>query len=156
MIGLFCAIIFIIIGLPIYMIGCDNKIGGYCNGYVKYTAQVIDNTCDLTSGYKSSGNGKTAIYDTIGYNCNVHVQYIENGNNITCPIYRSDSDYCSFVTDWSQYRKCNKLNIKDYPVGSSHIINVNRVDGRCETNHIVQNNTKNINKVIYCKLEFCE
>ncbi len=134
---LFLAIIFIIIGLPIYMVGCDDKIGGYCNGFVKHTAIVIDNTCDLTSGHRS--HGKSSDDDAIGFNCNVHIQYIANGKNKTCPIYRSDSDNCSpLVFTWSQVHQCNKLNKKDYPLGKEFTIYVNKVDGRCETHHYVQ------------------
>ncbi len=134
---LFLAIIFIIIGLPIYMVGCDDKIGGYCNGFAKYTAKVIDNECNLTSGHSS--HGKSSDDDAIGFNCNVHIQYIENGFNQTCPIYRSDSDNCSpLVFTWSQVHQCNKLNKKDYPLGKLFTIYVNKVDGRCETHHLVQ------------------
>ncbi len=135
---IFLAIIFIIIGLPIYMVGCDDKIGGYCNGFVKHTAMVIDNSCDLTSGYVSHGRSGSDD-DGIGFNCNVHIQYIENGFNQTCPIYRSDSDNCvPLVTTWHQVNTCNKLNKKDYPLGKLFTIYVNKVDGRCETHHLVQ------------------
>ncbi len=135
---IFLAIIFIIIGLPIYMVGCDDKIGGYCNGFVKHTAMVIDNSCDLTSGYVSHGRSGSDD-DGIGFNCNVHIQYIENGFNQTCPIYRSDSDNCvPLVTTWRQVNTCNKLNKKDYPLGKLFTIYVNKVDGRCETHHLVQ------------------
>ncbi len=135
---IFLAIIFIIIGLPIYMVGCDDKIGGYCYGFVKHTAMVIDNSCDLTSGYVSHGRSGSDD-DGIGFNCNVHIQYIENGFNQTCPIYRSDSDNCvPLVTTWHQVNTCNKLNKKDYPLGKLFTIYVNKVDGRCETHHLVQ------------------
>jgi hypothetical protein len=130
------ATIFIIIGLPMYMVGCDYKIGGYCNGFDKHTAQVIDNQCHLTSGYISHGNSGS---DDVGFNCNVHVQYIKDGKNVTCPVYRSDSDGCSPLVDtWTQVRKCTKLNNKDYPLGKIFNIYVNRVDKRCETHHYVQ------------------
>ncbi len=120
------------------MVGCDDKIGGYCNGFVKHTAMVIDNSCDLTSGYVSHGRSGSDD-DGIGFNCNVHIQYIENGFNQTCPIYRSDSDNCvPLVTTWHQVNTCNKLNKKDYPLGKLFTIYVNKVDGRCETHHLVQ------------------
>lgn len=126
-----------IIGLPLYMVGCDNKVGGYCNGFNKHTALVIDNECNLASGHHT--HGKTADDDEIGYNCNVHVQYTEDGKNKTCLVYRSDYDNCvPLVETWKQVKKCNKLNKKDYPLSSLHTIYINKVDGRCETQHLVQ------------------
>jgi hypothetical protein len=120
------------------MVGCDDKIGGYCNGFHKYTAKVINNDCHLTSGYVH--HGRSSDDDGVGFNCNVHIKYInKDGYNITCPIYRSDSDDCSpLVTTWKQKKRCTKLNNKDYPLGKEFTIYVNNVDGRCETHHLIQ------------------
>ncbi len=135
--ALFFGIIFIIIGLPLYMVGCDDKIGGYCNGFVKHKAQVINNKCYLTTGHNT--HGKLNDDDAIGFNCNVYIQYTKHGRNITCPVYRSDSDNCNpLVITRSQVNTCNKLNNKDYPLGKIFNIYVNKVDGRCETHHYVQ------------------
>ncbi len=121
-----------------YMVGCDDTIGGYCNGFAKHTAQVIDNQCYLTSGFVSHGKAGSDD-DGVGFNCNVHVQYIANGRNITCPVYRSDSDGCSPLVDtWTQVKKCTKLNNQDYPLGKKFTIYVNKIDRRCETHHYVQ------------------
>lgn len=133
----FLSVIFIIIGLPLYMVGCDDKIGGYCNGFIKQSVTVINNQCYLTSGYVH--HGKTSDDDGIGFNCNVHVQYTEHDKNVTCPVYRSDDDHCTpLVITWKQVDTCNKLNNKDYPLGKIFNIYINKVDGRCETHHYVQ------------------
>lgn len=133
----FFSIIFIIIGLPLYMVGCHDKIGGYCNGFNIHLAKVIKNDCKLTHGHLN--HGKTSDDDAIGYNCNVRVEYIKNNNNMTCSIYRSDADDCSYlVIGQSQVKKCQKLNKKDYPINTIHPIYINKVDGRCETHHYVQ------------------
>lgn len=130
----FFALLFAIIGLPIWMCGCDEKFGGPCIRYTTHQAKIISNTCYLT--HKNIGHSYGD--DTIGNNCNVYVEYNNKEIATTCKIYRSDDDNCNgLVTSTSQTNKCNKLNHRDYKIGNYTNIYVDKYE-RCYSNHYVK------------------
>jgi hypothetical protein len=132
-------IIMILIGFPTYMCGCNNAIGP-CVKYTKRSAIVSGNECYQTKGSGISNNSGSKDDDTIGDNCNVHVRYFDHGQNVTCPIYRSDGDSCrGLITHMSDVNTCNKLNTQDYPLHSKIYIYVDNVDGKCASHHYVNN-----------------
>lgn len=120
-------IVLTIIGLPIYLVGCDSVLGGYCNRYERTNMNVVGNQCYLTE----RSQFRTAV--NIGFNCQVYMQTFDNATK--CALIRSDDDYCKFVTNWDQLDKCNTLNLSNYPIGSIHPIMINKVDGRCQSPH---------------------
>ena len=124
----FVSSIILIIGLPTYFSGCSSKGYGYCQGFIKKNARVVDNNCKLTNLHDD--------YADVGFNCRVHFQYLKDDHNVTCHLYRSDSDFCEGVVNWKQVNKCNKLNIHDYPVNTYHQIFINKINGRCQSPHI--------------------
>jgi uncharacterized membrane protein len=129
-------IIMILIGFPTYMCGCNNLIGP-CVKYTKHIAIVSGNECYQTKG-NDNNNYNNNHDDTIGDNYNVHVQYLNHDRNITCPIYRSDSDSCNgLITHMSIVNDCNNLNKRDYPLHSKTYIYVDHVDGKCASHFYV-------------------
>lgn len=128
-------VIFIIVGFPTWMCGCDKTLGGPCIKYNQYSALIISNTC-----YETHGNGVNghADDDTIGNNCNVHVEYVHKGVTKVCPIYRSDNDHCrGLVTSMKQTEQCNELNQQDYHLDDYTSIYVGKYNDICYSSHYV-------------------
>lgn len=130
-------IIFLVIGLTLYLSGCDDNIGGYCNGFNIVNAKIIRNTCITKHGRIHHSHSRSAGDDDDGdyQNCDVIVQYIENNVNITCSVYRSDMDFCGQVIDSQQLRRCTRINEAGYEEGTYRKIYIK--DGVCESHHYV-------------------
>lgn len=122
-------VIFIVIGFPTWMCGCDKTLGGPCVKYNEHSALIVSNTCFETHGSND---------DTIGNNCNVHVKYTQKGIDKVCPIYRSDQDYCrGLITSMKQTEQCNELNQQDYHVNDYTSIFVDKYYDTCYSPHYV-------------------
>ena len=133
------AMIFLIIGVPTYMFGCDETLGGYCAGFTRRSSTVIYNTC---SDAKQSDD-ETPTKHGIQYNhhsngdCNVYVQYYINNVSSTCTLKRSDHDRCASDSDDVDPYKCRHLNNRDYPINSTVPLWISKYDGTCESHHYV-------------------
>lgn len=134
--GIFFGTFFLIFGIPMWFMGCNDAVGAQCVNNNKYNALVVSNTCYETHGSRYDGKDDD---DTIGNNCNVHVKYIKNEIEHICPIYRSTSDNCRYlVTSQRQTEKCLKLNREDYQIGKNITIYINKYDKTCYSSHFIK------------------
>lgn len=136
-----CFMILFIIGFPIYMSGCNKKIGGGCSTtYDIVPAKVIGGCHQIhtityrNDEYNDNGLEPIPIPYTYG-DCRVKMSY---KNNKKCYLFRSDDDHCNnYITDIYDYNNCNRLNNHSYPIGSEHTIYVNKQNDICYSHHYV-------------------
>lgn len=122
------AILCVIIGLPIFLSGCNDE-HSVCIDYNIKDAIVYNNKCTKYNGEND---------DDIAYNCNVKLMYSIKGVNQTCTLHRSDSDYCNPpVSHWSDLKRCENLNKMDYPMYSHHDMYIK--NHKCYSHHYVHN-----------------
>jgi len=120
-------ILFFVMGFPIWMCGCNTKFSP-CIRYNKHKATVVSNQCFIT--YNDD--------DRIGGNCNVYVKYKNKEIETECHIYRNDFDDCDdLITSNKQLKKCNNLNLRDYPLNKTVNIYVDKNFDTCYSSHYV-------------------
>jgi hypothetical protein len=133
--------IFFIIGLPTYLMGCDNIIKGGCSvSYNIANAKVVE-SCHLhtvTIDDDTYGNPVhsdfSPTYVTFG-DCRVKL----DADGLICNLYRSDFDKCSDdITSENQYRKCDVLNNHSYPLGSIHTVYFSKNNSKCYSHFYVK------------------
>lgn len=128
-------LLFAVIGFPIWMCGCG-KFGSPCVRYNSVDAVVTKNDCIITHGY--DGFHGSDNDDTVGYNCNVNVEYTRKFVKHSCVIFRSDNDYCGWlVTSNHQKNKCINLNLEDYQLNKIVNIYVDTYSDKCFSSHYV-------------------
>jgi len=136
----FC--IFFIIGLPTYLMGCDNIIKGGCSvSYNIAKAKVIESchlytvTIDDDNSYGSE-NFHSDFGSSITYgDCRVKLE----ADGLICNLYRSDEDDCSnYITSRHQYKMCDRLNNHSYPLGSIHTVYFSKNNEKCYSHFYVK------------------
>lgn len=151
-----CIMLFLIcfiIGLPIYMLGCSDNVGGGCsNTYHIVKAKVIKschiykkiiyNDDDLsptpiqsvTIYHNNSKLRQTTEIEQIGYtygDCRIKMSY---DNDKECYLLKSDTDGCTnYIATATIYDVCYKENNNSYPIGSVHTIYVSKDTNICKS-----------------------
>lgn len=114
--NVFC---FLLVALPLYLMGCDSRIGGYCANYTSQNVIITDNDC---AGSQGGGD----LF------CLVGTWNTSGGIALECYIQ-------THVGCDSTPNRCRVKYLEKYPVGSELQVYVGKSDDTCRTTQFTSN-----------------